>query len=69
MIGNGEQHMTVSKKKLRLNISRPSTQARKSLSEIAAKVRKKVPEEAWANVPTDLSSNIDHYLYQNKKEC
>jgi hypothetical protein len=62
------EHMAVSKKKLRLAISRPSTQATKSLSKIAAKARKKVPEEEWANVPTDLSSNIDHYLYQNKKE-
>jgi hypothetical protein len=25
-----------------------------------------VPEDAWDNVPTDLSVNVDHYLYGKK---
>ena len=57
----------MSKKKLNLSIKRPSVTERTNLSKIAANARKNVPLEEWAKVPTDLSSNIDHYLYQNKK--
>jgi len=27
-----------------------------------------LPSDEWANVPTDLSKNVDHYLYGNPKE-
>jgi hypothetical protein len=27
-----------------------------------------VPEDAWNDVPTDLSRNVDHYLYGGKKD-
>ncbi len=35
--------------------------------EIASKLMAKVPEEAWDNVPVDLSINVDHYLYKTPK--
>jgi len=31
--------------------------------EAIAQISKSVPEEEWAKLPTDLSVNIDHYLY------
>lgn len=30
-------------------------------------IAKEVPESDWAQVPADLSKNVDHYLYGNKK--
>jgi hypothetical protein len=36
--------------------------------EIAAKLMADVPEEAWDNVPSDLSINVDHYLYGAPKQ-
>ena len=36
--------------------------------EIAAKLMAEVPEEAWDNVPSDLSINVDHYLYGAPKQ-
>ncbi len=38
-----------------------------SIIELVAEITKSIPEEAWANVPTDLSINLDHYLYGAKK--
>jgi hypothetical protein len=31
--------------------------------EVAAEIAASIPESDWAKLPTDLSSNIDHYLY------
>lgn len=31
--------------------------------EVIAEISRSVPAEAWENVPTDLSKNLDHYLY------
>ena len=31
--------------------------------EIIAEIGRSVPDEAWEDVPTDLSKNLDHYLY------
>ncbi|HVP10599.1 MAG TPA: hypothetical protein VMV94_05345 [Phycisphaerae bacterium] len=36
--------------------------------EIALSIGAAVPQEAWDNVPTDLSKNIDHYLYGSPRE-
>ena len=30
-------------------------------------IRAQVPDEEWKNLPTDLSKNIDHYLYGSPK--
>ena len=38
-----------------------------SILEIAAAATKEVPEEEWDRVPSDLSINVDHYLYGSKK--
>jgi len=27
-----------------------------------------VPERDWARLPSDLSKNVDHYLYGSKKK-
>jgi hypothetical protein len=35
----------------------------RALDEIAARV----PEEAWANVPSDLSANVDRYAHHAAK--
>lgn len=38
-----------------------------SILEIASAATKEVPEDEWDRVPDDLSINVDHYLYGNKK--
>jgi hypothetical protein len=38
-----------------------------SLSDTFSRVAETVPESEWAKLPTDLSKNLDHYLYGNKK--
>ena len=56
------------KKKSFLRIRKPkSSMLNVSLSEIAAKARKLATKEDWDKLPTDLSKNIDHYLYGHKK--
>jgi hypothetical protein len=37
--------------------------AHKTPWEIASRLMAKLPEEAWKNCPSDLSINVDHYLY------
>lgn len=36
--------------------------------EVASELGAALPDEAWAGVPTDLSKNVDHYLYGAPKE-
>lgn len=38
-----------------------------SIFDLIAEIRESVPEEAWDQLPTDLSKNVDHYLYGAKK--
>ncbi|MGA3372782.1 MAG: type II toxin-antitoxin system ParD family antitoxin [Terracidiphilus sp.] len=35
--------------------------------ETIVKIGKKIPEEEWAGIPTDLARNLDHYLYGSPK--
>jgi hypothetical protein len=39
-----------------------------SILDIVSKATQDVPERDWARLPTDLSKNIDHYLYGTKKK-
>jgi len=39
-----------------------------SIEEIFAAIAQDVPDEDWERVPTDLSKNLDHYLYGTSKE-
>ena len=36
--------------------------------DIASEATRQVPERGWAWLPTDLSKNVDHYLYGTKKK-
>lgn len=36
--------------------------------EVIARIGESVPIEAWANVPTDLSKQVDHYRYGAPKQ-
>ena len=38
-----------------------------SISEAFSRIVEKVPASEWARVPSDLSKNLDHYLYGSKK--
>jgi hypothetical protein len=42
--------------------SEPSDDQR-SLEEKIAAIMADVPDEEWAKLPTDLSDNLDHYIY------
>ncbi len=39
-----------------------------SLTDMFDDLREGIPEDAWDDVPTDLSKNLDHYLYGRPKE-
>jgi hypothetical protein len=38
-----------------------------SLANLFTQIAKDVPESDWEQVPADLSTNLDHYLYGSKK--
>ena len=38
-----------------------------SIDKIFVAIAGDVPDEDWARVPTDLSKNLDHYLYGTSK--
>jgi Arc/MetJ-type ribon-helix-helix transcriptional regulator len=40
---------------------------RKPLWERAANLRKTIPEEEWAKLPTDGAEQLDHYIYSSPK--
>jgi hypothetical protein len=37
-----------------------------SITDIFSRIAAKVPASEWARLPTDLSKNLDHYLYGTK---
>ncbi len=39
-----------------------------SILDTVSEATRQVPEVDWARVPTDLSKNVDHYLYGTKKK-
>lgn len=38
-----------------------------SIDKIFAAIAQDVPDEDWSRLPTDLSKNLDHYLYGSSK--
>ena len=38
-------------------------EGRKPIWQVVAEIGASLPEGAWDDVPTDLSKNLDHYLY------
>jgi putative addiction module CopG family antidote len=45
----------------------PPAEGEESISEIFIRLGQQVPPEEWSRVPTDLSINLDHYLYGSPK--
>ncbi len=41
---------------------------RQTLWELVKDIIEEVPKEAWDELPTDGSINVDHYLYGHKKK-
>ena len=39
-----------------------------SVLDIVSEATRQVPERDWARLPTDLSKNVDHYLYGTKRK-
>ncbi len=46
----------------------PYDQTAKPIWEIAEKISASIPEEEWGKLPTDLSKNLDHFLYGAPKQ-
>lgn len=44
-----------------------SSDQRSGIAAMFGDIAKGVPETDWANVHTDLSKNVDHYLYGRRK--
>jgi hypothetical protein len=42
--------------------------AARAIWEIVEELTRQIPSEAWAELPTDGSTNIDHYLYGAPKK-
>ncbi len=38
-----------------------------TILEMVSALTREIPESEWERVPTDLSKNVDHYLYGSKK--
>jgi hypothetical protein len=38
-----------------------------SIFDIISKLAESVPDDDWKRLPTDMSKNVDHYLYGTKK--
>lgn len=47
-------------------VLRPAAPAQ-SIDKIFAAIAQSVPDKEWGRVPTDLSKNLDHYLYGTSK--
>jgi Arc/MetJ-type ribon-helix-helix transcriptional regulator len=45
----------------------PSAGGEKPIWETIVELGRQVPEEQWAQVPTDFAQNLDHYLYGSPK--
>ncbi len=45
-----------------------STTSVESILDIVSEATRQVPERDWAQLPSDLSKNVDHYLYGSKKK-
>jgi hypothetical protein len=39
-----------------------------SILDIVSEATRQVPERDWAQLPSDLAKNVDHYLYGTKKK-
>jgi putative addiction module CopG family antidote len=46
----------------------PISKGSESLTELFASIAREVPEAEWKKVPTDLSKNLDHYLYDRRND-
>lgn len=40
-----------------------SEKTSQSVADVFASIADEVPDQEWAGVPSDLSKNVDHYLY------
>jgi putative addiction module CopG family antidote len=47
---------------------RPPSNGTENLVALFEKIGKDVPAKDWETVPTDLSKNLDHYLYGGPKD-
>jgi hypothetical protein len=45
----------------------PQAEARKPIWEVAADIRRSIPEEEWAKLPPDGAEQHDHYIYGTPK--
>jgi hypothetical protein len=54
---------TVSSNGDQTEASEPQDFSAQSFLDMVDEIRAQVPDEEWKKLPTDLSKNIDHYLY------
>ncbi|MBW4694086.1 MAG: hypothetical protein KME27_20265 [Lyngbya sp. HA4199-MV5] len=48
--------------------SSPQTPSLPSFLQFVEEISAQVPREEWAKLPSDLSKNVDHYLYGSPKD-
>ena len=53
---------------LKQKVEEEKPKKKRKFVERIEKLMKKVPEDAWAEVPSDSSINVDHYLYGSIKK-
>jgi hypothetical protein len=63
-----EQLVSVEEIRLQAPGEAPFVSEARPIWEVVSELGAALPDEAWAGVPTDLSKNVDHYLYGAPKE-
>ena len=50
------------------NLEKKVLQRSRPIWEVIGEISKQIPDEAWDELPTDGSINVDHYLYGHAKK-
>ena len=50
------------------NLEKKVSQRNRPIWEVIGEISKQIPDEAWDELPTDGSINVDHYLYGHAKK-
>ena len=66
IMGKNRMVMKVAKKISEKLSPSPTDEMVKPMWELVEEISAAVPDTEWAEIPTDLSKNLDHYLYASK---
>ncbi len=50
------------------NLEKKVSEASRPIWEVIGEISSQIPDEDWAEIPSDASVNLDHYLYGSPKK-